>query len=111
PLIREVKYEGLKSATVSEVLEKFKDKKVGLGIETPFDPKKLQLAMSVLTDLLAEKGHQYANVQYEVKDVPPVSKVITFVIDEGPKVKVKKIDFHGNTLFSDRELRDSMNYI
>jgi len=111
PLIREVKYEGLKSATVSEVLEKFKDKKVGLGIETPFDPKKLQLAMSVLTDLLAEKGHQYADVQYEVKDVPPVSKVITFVIDEGPKVKVKKINFHGNTLFSDRELRDSMKYI
>src|SRR5215510_10631633 len=111
PLIRNVEYKGLKSATNTEVLDKFKEKKVGLGIETPFDPVKIQRAISVLTDLLAEKGHQYADITYEATDVPPNSKLITFVINEGPKVKVSKIDFHGNTLFSDKELRQSMKYI
>jgi outer membrane protein insertion porin family len=111
PLIREIKYEGLKSATNTEVLDKFKEKKVGLGIETPFDPVKIQRAIVVLTDLLAEKGHQYAEINYETSDVPPNSKLITFVINEGPKVKVAKINFHGNTLFSDKELRKSMKYI
>jgi outer membrane protein insertion porin family len=111
PLIRSVEYKGLKSATNTEVLDKFKEKKVGLGIETPFDPVKIQRAISVLTDLLAEKGHQYAEINYEATDVPPNSKLITFIINEGPKVKVSKIDFHGNTLFSDKELRKSMKYI
>jgi outer membrane protein insertion porin family len=111
PLIRSVEYKGLKSATNTEVLDKFKEKKVGLGIETPFDPVKIQRAISVLTDLLAEKGHQYAEINYEATDVPPNSKLITFIINEGPKVKVSKINFHGNTLFSDKELRKSMKYI
>ncbi|MCI0723364.1 MAG: outer membrane protein assembly factor BamA [Acidobacteria bacterium] len=111
PLIREIKYTGLKSATNTEVLDKFKEKKVGLGIETPFDPTKIQRAIAVLTELLAEKGRQYAEVRYETTEVPPNSKLITFLITEGPKVKVKKIDFHGNTLFSDRELRKSMKYV
>jgi outer membrane protein insertion porin family len=111
PLIRNIEYKGLKSATNTEVLDKFKEKKVGLGIETPFDPNKIQRAITVLTELLAEKGRQYAEVKYELIDVPPNSRLITFVINEGPKVKVKKIDFHGNTLFSDRELRKSMKYI
>jgi outer membrane protein insertion porin family len=111
PLIRSVEYKGLKSATNTEVLDKFKEKKVGLGIETPFDPVKIQRAISVLSDLLAEKGRQYAEINYETVDVPPNSKLITFVINEGPKVKVSKIDFHGNTLFSDKELRKSMKYI
>ena len=71
----------------------------------------MQRAITVLTDLLAEKGHQYADIRYETSDVPPNSKLITFLINEGPKVKVKKIDFHGNTVFSDRELRKSMKFI
>jgi outer membrane protein insertion porin family len=111
PLVRDIKYTGLKSATNTEVLDKFKEKKVGLGIETPFDPTKIQRAITVLTELLAEKGRQYAEIKYETTDVPPNSKMINFVITEGPKVKVKKIEFHGNTLFSDGELRKSMKYI
>jgi outer membrane protein insertion porin family len=110
-LIREIKYEGLKSATQTEVLDKFKEKKVGLGIETPYDPQKIQRAITVLTELLAEKGRQYADVRYLTDDAPPNAKRITFVINEGPKVKVKKIEFHGNTIFSDRDLRGFMKYI
>ena len=111
PLIRNIEYKGLKSATNTEVLDKFKEKKVGLGIEVPFDPTKIQRAITVLTELLAEKGRQYAEIKYELTDVPPNSRLITFIINEGPKVKVKKIDFHGNTLFSDKELRKSMKYV
>ncbi len=73
PLIRNIEYKGLKSATNTEVLDKFKEKKVGLGIEIPFDPTKIQRAITVLTDLLAEKGRQYAEIKYEMTDVPPNS--------------------------------------
>ena len=111
PMIRSIEYEGLKSATQTEVLEKYKEEKVGIGIETPFDPTNIQRAITALTDLLAEKGRQYAEISYRSENVPPNAKVLIFQIDEGPKVKVKKITFHGNTLFSDRELRRSMKFI
>jgi outer membrane protein insertion porin family len=111
PLIRDIKYVGLKSATMTEVLDKYKEKKVGLGMETPFDPTKIQRAISVLSDLLAEKGRQYAKITYEAKDIPPSSKLLTFYIEEGPKVKVQKINFHGNTVYSGKQLRKSMKYI
>ena len=111
PMIRSIEYEGLKSATQTEILEKYKEEKVGIGIETPFDPTKIQRAIVVLTELLAEKGRQYAEISYETKDIPPNSKLLTFLIKEGPKVKVKKINFHGNTILSDKELRRSMKFI
>ncbi len=111
PMIRSIEYEGLKSATQTEVLEKYQEEKVGIGIETPFDPTKIQRAIVVLTELLAEKGRQYAEISYETQDVPPNSKLLTFLIKEGPKVKVKKINFHGNTIYSDKELRKSMKFI
>ncbi|HVN77422.1 MAG TPA: outer membrane protein assembly factor BamA [Terriglobia bacterium] len=111
PLIREIKYVGLKSATNTEVLDKYKEKKVGLGMETPFEPTKVQRAITVLTELLAEKGRQYAKITYDAKDSPPNGKILTFYIEEGPKVKVEKIDFHGNTVYSDKQLKKSMKYI
>ncbi len=111
PLIRSITYKGLKSATNTEVLDKYKDKKVNLGIETPFDPNKISRAITVLSDLLAEKGRQYAEIKYEATDIPPNSKAVTFLINEGPKVKVEKINFHGNTVYSSKELRKSMKYI
>ena len=111
PMIRSIKYEGLKSVPVTEVLEKYRDEKVGIGIETPFDPTKMQRAITVLTELLAEKGRQYAEISYQAEDVPPNSKMITFLVEEGPKVKVQEINFHGNTIFSDGELRKSMEFI
>ncbi len=111
PLVRDIKYDGLKSATLSEVLDKLKEKRVGLGVETPFDPSKVQRAIEVLKELLASKGHQYATITYEAIDVPPSAKQLRFLIDEGPKVKVKAIRFHGNTVYSERQLRQAMKYI
>ncbi len=111
PMIRDVKYPGLKSLTQTEILDKFKEKKFGLGLETPFDPSKIQRAITILLEMLAEKGRQYAEIKAEFTDSPPNGKIITFLINEGPKVKVAKIDFHGNTVFSDKDLHKSMKYI
>jgi len=111
PMIRDIKYQGLKSLTTTEILDKFKEKKAGLGLETPFDPSKVQRAITILTEMLAEKGRQYAEIKAEFIDMPPNGKQINFLINEGPKVKVAEINFHGNTIFSDKQLHSSMKYI
>ncbi len=111
PTIRTLEYKGNKSMTTSEILDRFKERKVGLTTESPYDPTRIRRAEVVLQEMLAEKGRPYATVKAEPKRVPPNSVMLSFVIDEGPKVKVGKIVFEGNTVINDRVLRSAMKHL
>lgn len=108
PVVRTIKYEGNKSVSVSDILDRFKDRKVGLVVESQYDPNKVQRAKNVIADLLAEHGHLSATVDPIIRRVPPSSLEITFKINEGPKVKVGNIDITGNTVFSDKQVIRAM---
>jgi len=108
PVVRTIKYEGNKSVSVSDILDRYKDKKVGLVVESQYDPNKVQRAKNVLIDLLAEHGHLAAKVDPQIRRVPPSSLELTFKIDEGPKVKVGEIKIVGNTVFSTKEVVRAM---
>ena len=108
PTIREIKYEGLNSVSQSDVLDKFKELKVGLTQESQYDPTKVKRAEVVIKQLLAAHGRQFATVRSEVRPIPPASVSLTFVVKEGPKVKVGKIKFEGNHALSNRELQSAM---
>jgi outer membrane protein insertion porin family len=107
-VIRSIDYPGLKSATVSDVLDRFKERRVGLTVESQYDPNKVQRAAVVLKELLSERGRQYATVTPEVKQIPPSSLAVSFVVNEGPKVKVGTITITGNKAFSQREVIRAM---
>jgi outer membrane protein insertion porin family len=108
PTIREIKYDGLSSVSQSDVLDKFKERKVGLTQESQYDPTKVKRAEVVIKELLAAHGHQFATVRSEVRPIPPAAVALTFVVKEGPKVKVGKITFEGNKAIGSRELRSAM---
>ncbi|MGA3315889.1 MAG: outer membrane protein assembly factor BamA [Candidatus Korobacteraceae bacterium] len=108
PTIREIKYVGLSSVSQSDVLDKFKERKVGLTQESQYDPTKVKHAEVVIKELLAAHGHQFATVRSEVRPIPPAAVALTFVVKEGPKVKVGKIAFEGNKALGTRELRSAM---
>ena len=96
PTIREIKYIGLNAVTQSDVLDKFKELKVGLSQESQFDPTRVKKAEVVLKELLAAHGRQFATITTEIRQIPPAAVGITFNIKEGPKVKVGEIKFEGN---------------
>ena len=108
PIIRRIEYKGNKSISESDILDAFKDKKVGLSVEGQFDPTKIKHAEVVIKELLAEHGRQFATVRTEKRQIPPAAVGITFVIKEGPKVKVGKIKFEGNKNVKSRVLRYAM---
>jgi len=108
PTIREIDYTGLNSVTKSDVLDRFKDRKVGLSPESQYDPTKVKKAEVTIKELLAEHGRQFATVTTEVRPIPPAAVSITFVVKEGPKVKVGKITFVGNEHVKSRILRAAM---
>ena len=108
PTIGEINYKGLNAVTVSDALERLKKAKVGISVESQYDPTRIKRAIVVLKGLLAEHGHQFAQVNYEIKTVPPARVNLTFIIKEGPTVKVGKVEFDGNTSVSGRVLRSAM---
>jgi len=108
PTIREIKYNGLNAFTVSDAMDRFKKEKVGLTEESQYDPARIAHAVTVLKEMEAEHGHQFATVRTEVKDIPPASVQLIFNVKEGPTVKVGKITFSGNRHVSSRVLRESM---
>jgi len=115
PIIRRIIYKGNKSVSESDILDRFKDRKVGLSIESQFDPTRIKKAEVVLKELLAEHGRQFATVKPTYERIPGTNAVtLTFNIDEGPKVKVGKITITGNTAFSSgkiiRTMRNSRPY-
>jgi outer membrane protein insertion porin family len=108
PTIREINYTGLNAVSTSDVLDRFKDRKVGLSVESQYDPTKIKKAEVTLKQLLAEHGRQFATIRTEVRPIPPNAVGITFVVREGPKVKVGHIRFRGNKHVNDRTLRAAM---
>jgi outer membrane protein insertion porin family len=108
PTIREINYAGNSSVTNSDILDRFKQDKVGLTVESQYDPTRIKKAEVSLRGLLSEHGHQFATIRTEIRQIPPAAVGITFVMKEGPKVKVGKIRFEGNTHIPRRILRAAM---
>ncbi len=111
PVIRRIRYEGIHSVSESDILDRFKERKVGLTVESQFDPTRIKKAQVVLRELLGEHGRQFARVmpQYE-RIVASNAVILIFKIEEGPKVKVGQIKFTGNHTFSDRKLIRAMRH-
>ena len=110
PVIRRIRYDGIKSISESDILDRFKEKKVGLTVESQFDPTRIKKAEVVLKELLGEHGRQFATVTPQYERIASSNAVIlVFRINEGPKVKVGKILFTGNHAFSNRKLIRAMH--
>jgi len=109
PIIRRIEYHGIKSITESDILDRFRDRKVGLSVEGQFDPTKIKKAEVAIKDLESEHGRQFAVVKPSYERIPATNAVkLVFTVDEGPKVKVGTIVFQGNHAFSNRRIIRSM---
>jgi outer membrane protein insertion porin family len=111
PIIRDLQFEGLKSVPESDVLKAFRERRVGISKESIYDPVKARNAIRVLKELLASHGHPNATIEQRREEVSNTSTALTFVINEGDRVRVVEVQFEGNTVFSDKKLRSAMKYV
>lgn len=109
-LVRSIDYKGMSTVEPSDVLDRFKEKKVGLSIQSQYDPVVVKRAEVVIQELLAEHGRQFATVHARTRNIPPNSVALVFLVVEGPKVEVGDVGFTGNTVFSQHRLVRSMKY-
>jgi outer membrane protein insertion porin family len=111
PIIRDLQFDGLKSVPESDVLKAFRERRVGVSKESIYDPVKSRNAVRVLKELLAEHGHPNATIEERRDEVSATSTAVTYVIDEGDRVRVVEIQFEGNSIFSDGKLRSQMKFV
>src|ERR1043165_685515 len=111
PIIRDLTFEGLHSVQESDILKAFRERRVGVSKESIYDPVKVRNAMRVIKDILSEGGPPNATVEERTEEVSATSLAITFHVEEGDRVRVVEIQFEGNQVFSDGQLRGAMKYV
>ena len=110
-IIRDLQFEGLKAVPESEVLKAFREQRVGISKETAFNPVNAQRGVRVIRELLASKGFPNAKVTVRVEDVSATSTAVYFDVEQGYRSRIVKIEFEGNTIFSDGELRGALQLV
>ena len=109
--IQIVDYRGSKSLSATAIEEKLKEEDAALRIDSFYDAAKARKVEAVIKQMLLEKSRPFAAVKHDAKSLGGAGMQVSFVVDEGPKAKVERIEFTGNEAFGDRTLRRTMKKI
>lgn len=107
-ILSSVTYEDNKVLTRTAIEDGLKERKVSLELGKPLDRKDLFDAAQTIRDLLGAKGYLDPVVRTRLEASTQTSVGVQFLIRPGAKTKIKEIEFVGNTVFSDRQLRGQM---
>ena len=90
--------------------EKMKEANIALRLDSFLDQGVIRRTEGVIRNLMAEKGHQFAEIKSRTEELPGGPKLVRVVFEaaEGPKVKVREIEFVGNNEISDGSLKKRM---
>lgn len=108
PLVADVEYKDVKAFTATQLEEKLAEQKADIKRGSPLDYTRIRKAQETIEMLLGQKGFLDAEVKVDVKEVAPGQEAITFKARQGGKTKIKKIEFAGNTVFRDKQLKKMM---
>jgi outer membrane protein insertion porin family len=110
PRVKIVDYTGSSKIERTKVDEKMKELGIQLRLDSFLDQAVVKRVQGIVRDLMAEKGYEFAEVTPSVEPLPAGPKLVKVVFDikEGPQVKVRTINFNGNTEVSDRALGRQM---
>ena len=101
---------GSKKLELSKIDEALKGNMAEIRLDTFIDPGLVRKVEGIVRDMMKDKGYTDAEVTHEIKEIAGGPKLVhlTFNINEGPSVKIRKIDFIGNTAISDGTLKGQM---
>ena len=110
--IQIVDYRGSKALTTTAIEDELKKKDAALKIDTFYDPAKARRVEAIIKEMLAEKGRPFATREARRqgggrrRDAGLLRRST-----DGPKARVKEIEFEGNQVFSDGRLRGQMKKV
>ncbi len=104
--VKNIEYTGSKKVERAKIEEKLKENNTGIRLDTFIDPALVRKVEGIVRDMMREKGFQSATVTHEIKEISGGPKLVNVVfhMEEGPKVKIRRVDFIGNEAISDGRL-------
>jgi outer membrane protein insertion porin family len=105
--VKIVDYVGTKQLEQTKIDEALKDQNIKIRLDSFIDDTVIRRVKAVIRIMLSEKGFLDSTVSHEIKPISTNGTKlvnITFHIDEGPKYKIRNIDFVGNKAVSDGKL-------
>jgi len=109
--VKIVNYEGIKPiGDRAKVDEQLRARSIEMRLDTFVDNGTIRRIETVLREMMAEKGFTNATVTHTVTPVAGGPKLVnvTFNVAEGPKIKIRNVEFLGNSAKSDGTLRRKM---
>ncbi len=103
-------YEGSKQIDRTKIEEQLRERGLELRLDSFLDDGVIRRIKTVLREMMAEKGFTNAVVEHKVTPVAGGPKLVnvTFNVSEGPKIKIRDVEFVGNTAKSDGTLQKKM---
>ena len=108
--VKVVEYVGSDKLESTKVDERLREINNVIRLDSFIDPGQIRRVETVIRELLAEEGYLDAQVSHVITPVGGGPKLVnlSFRIDDGPKVKIREIEFIGNEAYSDGKLRRRM---
>jgi outer membrane protein insertion porin family len=111
PFVSTVVFEGNKKVSTSDMKDKLDEKGVEVPRNVPLKLSNLSRIQAAIKEIYDEEGFRSAQVSYDIVDEGRNRRKVTFLIEEGGKVKIEDIEFVGNEVFSDSKLRGALKEV
>jgi len=108
PVIKNISYKTGKKLKEDDIVNKLKEKDEYILPYSYYRPYKVQKIKKTIQELLLEKGLHAGNVRVKTEKTGKNEVEILFDIDEGPKMRVGKIEFIGKTKLPESVLRSAV---
>jgi outer membrane protein insertion porin family len=110
PRVKIVDYTGSSKVERTKIDEKMKELGIQLRLDSFLDQSVVKRVQGLVKSFMAEKGYEFAEVTSSVEPLPAGPKLVkvVFNVEEGPKVKIRTINFEGNTAIGDGTLSRQM---
>jgi len=101
PQITFIEFEGLENLRPSAVLDSVQLR------PGPLNPAKVARTETMVRQMLAEKGYQVRSISHRLEPVEgrPNEARLVFDVEEGTRVALAEVEFIGNEVFTDEQLR------
>jgi outer membrane protein insertion porin family len=100
PTIRRIEFQGNRVYDDEEIMEALNVKSGSI-----LNIFAIQNNIARIEDLFKEKNYHNVSVDYEVEDLENNQGDLLFLVEEGKKVKITKITFEGNAVYTEKELK------
>jgi len=99
PYITKIAFEGNKELKEDKLTEELGVKRFAVLNES-----EVKQSINTLKEFYKKKGYYNATITHRIDELPDNQSSLTYVIDEGKKVYITKIEFIGNEVFTDKKL-------